>query len=184
MNITAVRPINDGEDVRLLQESIHLLVRPECQFKSKWITQHRWVVVPRIEHIDHEEARLISLAARNFGHESCVAVRNEDLANVPACYHVPTTIQGIWEFSDICTLLGFFSFVLMPRDRSFAVLTSSAGDYYLIGGDTNFVEEAVGTSIATARKDFEQYANNHEIREIGTMLLKMARRYYELSQEA
>ncbi len=66
------------------------------------------------------------------------------------------TKDGLLGFSHECAGLNF---ILVPADLAFALLFTSE-DYNLYAGPRNFVECALGTSIASAGSAFQIYADD------------------------
>jgi len=122
----------------------------------EWLARCRWAAVPveSASHFDEKDAELLSQAAASVNCYECLAAATEPLENTILCYRVPTTQEGFLEFSYETTALNY---VLLPEDRSFAVLCTSE-DYYIVAGPRDFVTKAVGSSIETAREKFLQFA--------------------------
>lgn len=79
----------------------------------------------------------------------------EDL-QVPDLTVFPADRAGLVAFN---REYGHFNCALLPGDRSFA-LVLTVDDYYLVAGDLDFVESAVGCSIERARSRFEAHAKH------------------------
>jgi hypothetical protein len=132
-------------------------------------------VVP-VQSADHFGKKDIEHLAAAFRIARCgefVAVATEPLENTPVCYKVPTTEEGLRELNEA---IRDFSFILLPEDRSWAVVCTK-DDYYLVGGPLPFVLLALKTSIAQARVDFLGFAENTRHPKMRSGLLGVATRY-------
>src|SRR5438034_10996889 len=153
-----IEPINDPSEIaRILAMSDEVVEKP-WHLKQDWVALHNWVAVPveSASHFYERDAELLSQAMASLGCSECFAVATERLENSILFYRVLTTLDGLLEFSHETTALNF---VLLPDDRSFAVLCTSE-DYYIVAGPRNFVAKAVGTTIDTARKMFLRFADD------------------------
>ena len=144
-------------------------------FKPAWTSGHDWAVVP-VESADHfgeTDVKRLAAAFRKAGHNELLAVATEPLENTPVCYRVPTTEEGLRELNE--AIRNFF-FILIPEDRSCAVLCTK-DDYYLVGGPLPLVVLALSISITEARADFIAFAENSPHPTMRKGLLDIAERY-------
>src|SRR5882762_3236302 len=132
-----LRPIESQTEVDREQALISDVVEEQGDFRAEWLRAHCWTVVP-VDSADHfleTDIVLLSAAFREAGHHECLAVATEPLDNTPLCYKVPTTEEGLREFNEA---VWAFCFILIPEDRSCAVLCTK-DDCYLVGGPSAFV---------------------------------------------
>lgn len=155
---TLIKPITDPAEVARAISLIEDIVDKPWHLKLGWLKEHGWAAVPveSASHFFEREAEWISEAARSLGCYECLAVATEPLLPTEMCYRVATTQEGLLEFSRVT---GSLNYVLIPEDRSFAVLCTSE-DYFIVAGPRDFVAKAVGTSIPTARKMFLRFADD------------------------
>lgn len=175
-NEHSVIPVKDDE---VAQQSLRLMssvVEEPFHLKHDWIRRVRWAVVP-VEsggHFSEREAEWFSEAASSIGCSECLAVATEPLENADLCYLVRTSQEGFLAINRACAGLNY---VLIPKDRSFAILLTTE-DYYIVAGPKDFVVKAIGTSINTARKMFFRFSNDsHWPEDIRARLLNVAKRY-------
>jgi hypothetical protein len=100
-------------------------------------------------------------------------VATEPLESAPVCFRVPTTEEGLRELNEA---IQDFYFILLPEDRSWAVVCTK-DDYYLVGGPLRFVLLALGTSIGEARADFVGFAESTRHQRMSSGLRDVAARY-------
>ena len=177
MNIV---PVFETALIASLTTNIAQLVDPPAHLQIDALKKRRWVVVP-VEsgsHFTKDDARLLASAIASLGIHECFAVATERLEQVEKYLRVPTTAQGLMEFSKEC---GHFNFALVPLNSSFIVLCT-AFDYFLIAGAPNFVESALNMSLFKARAAFIRFASNWLVddqttQEERSRLLNIARKY-------
>jgi len=139
-------------DIQRARTLIVDVIEDSGNFRPEWIAGRDWTVVP-VESADHfgkTDIEHLAKAFRTAGCHELLAVATEALENTPVCYKVPTTEEGLHELNEA---IRDFSFILLPEDKSCAVLCTK-DDYYLVGGPLAFVHFALRTSIAQARADF------------------------------
>ena len=153
-----LRPIGSEGEVRRAQQLIERMLEDPGNFRSQWVAEHDWTVVPvdSPDHFTQRDTRLLSLAFRHLGHSECLAVATEPLDNTPLYFKLPTTEAGLREFNQAAWA---YFFALVPEDGSCAVLCTK-NDYYLIAGPQDFVAAAIEGSIAEARASFAAFAEN------------------------
>jgi hypothetical protein len=84
------------------------------------------------------------------------AIATEPLGELPSCFAVTPSKDGLLNFSQKCA---HFNFVLIPADRS-AVILCTVYDYFLIAGPQRLVRDAVGGDIEAAWNCFEEQASD------------------------
>ena len=170
--LTAVESDVDLKRARML---IADMIEDAGNFRPEWIAERDWIVVP-VESADHfakKDIEHLAAALRIAGCGELLAVASEPLENTPVCYKVPTTEEGLRELNGA---IRDFYFVLLPEDRSWAIVCTK-DDYYLVGGPVPFVLLALKTPIAQARRDFVGFAENTRHPQMRTGLLDVATRY-------
>ncbi|MCP9496889.1 MAG: hypothetical protein MSG64_20925 [Pyrinomonadaceae bacterium MAG19_C2-C3] len=157
-NRNTIEPVIDQAQVEHAMSLIEDVVEKPHHLRSEWIDQHRWAAVPveSASHFHEREAEWLSKAAAEVGCYECLAVATEPLLPTEMCYRVPMTQEGLLDFSWKCAGLNY---VLIPEDRSFAVLCTS-DDYFIVAGQGDFVTKAIGSSIPTARKMFLRFGDD------------------------
>ncbi|MCP4600001.1 MAG: hypothetical protein GY847_05590 [Proteobacteria bacterium] len=174
-----------GETIEVISESLipvdpekyrHLLTgllsRP-YELSTDWLRRHHWAAVPVPAPINDKDAEWISEAARRMGIQECVALTAEGKI-IPECSKIPMNQYEIFHFwmkhSSRC-------FLLMPKDREFAIL-HEANEFFIVAGPRDFVRSAVGCSLPTARIMFrERHAEDEDLPERRQLLLATADRY-------
>lgn len=153
-----IQPVTDPAKVKEAVSLIEDVVDKPWHINMEWLARYRWTAVPveSASHFDERDAKLLSQAAASGGCYECLAVATEPLENTILCYKVRAAKEGFLEFSHETTALNY---VLLPEDRSFAVLCTSE-DYYIVAGPRDFVTKAVGSSIETVREKFMQFATD------------------------
>jgi hypothetical protein len=171
-------PLELDEALSLIEE---VAERPG-DLKLGWLINHGWAAVPAegAMHFNEQDAHRISDAMIWIGCFEIIAVATEPLENTTLCYRVPTSKEGLLEFSWEC---GSFYFVLVPRNRDFAIMCT-ADDYYLVAGPRSFVEQAVGCELKEARERFLKFAKDESWPEpVRQHFLSVARRYETFNGE-
>lgn len=173
---STIEPVTDPKQVERALSLIEDVVEKPHHLRSEWIIRHGWAAVPveSAYHFYEREAEWIAEAATGMGCYECLAVATEPLLPAEMCYRVPMTQEGLLDFSWKCTGLNY---VLLPEDRSFAVLCAS-DSYFIVAGPSDFVTKAVGSSIPTARKMFLRFADDPLQQEPErSHLVEVAKRY-------
>ena len=177
-----LQPVESEIEIRRAQALIADVADEPGGFRAEWLKEHGWTVVP-VESADHfteTDITLLSAAFRQAGHSECLAVATEPLVNTPLCYKVPTTEAGLREFNQATWA---FFFILLPEDRSCAVLCTK-NDYYLVGGSQAFVTLALDADIPTARANFAAFAANSPHPTMREILCGIAERHEDITPEA
>jgi hypothetical protein len=153
-----IEPITDPVEIDRLALLVEEVVEKPFHLRPEWLRKNRLAAVPveSASHFYEREAEWLAQAARSIGCGECFAVATEPLENTVLCYRVPATQEAFLAFSRECFSLNY---VLIPEDRSFAVLCTSE-DYYVVAGSQSFVTKAAGSGIDTARKMFLRAAND------------------------
>jgi len=170
-----VNAIESDVDVRRMQALLVDVIEDSGNFKPEWIASRDWIVVP-VESADHfgkQDIQYLAAAFRIAGYDEFVAMATEPLENTPISYRVPATEEGLRELNES---IRNFQFILLPEDKSCAVLCTK-DDYYLVGGPLPFVLLALKVSIAQARTDFVRFAENTRHVQMRRGLLDVAARY-------
>ncbi len=147
------------------------LVEEPAHLNHAWLSKESWRLVP-VESACHFNETDAERLVRGFSWLGCarvLALATEDLGPFTD-YEAETSEQGRLEFNVVCC---HFNYVLLPRDRSVAVLCT-AFDYYLVAGPAEFVRIAVGGDIARAWEEFDEEAADPVWQ---GRLLKVAQRY-------
>lgn len=175
-NHLTIEPITDPVQIDRLTLLIEDVVEKPFHLKLEWLEKNQLaaVSVESASHFYEREAEWLSQAALLIGCGECFAIATEPLENTVLCYRVPTTQEAFLEFSRECFSLNY---ILIPEDKSFAVLCTSE-DYYIVAGSQSFVTRAIGSSMITARKMFLRVVNDITLSETEReRLLAIAKRY-------
>ena len=170
--LTAIEADADVQRARML---IADMIEDSGNFRPEWIAGRDWTVVPvqSADHFGKKDIEHLAAAFRITGYGEFLAVATEPLENTPVCYKVPTTEDGLRELNEA---IRDFYFILLPEDRSWAVVCTK-DDYYLVGGPLPFVLLALKTPIAQARADFLGFAENTRHPKMRSGLIGVATRY-------
>lgn len=138
---TVIESIIDPTDVEAAMSLIKDLVDQPWHLNTEWLARNCWAAVPveSASHFCEHDAELLSEAAKLLDCQECLAVATEPLLPEELCYRVPTTQEGLLEFSHEATALNY---LLLPTERSFTVLCTSE-HYYIVAGSREFVTKAV-----------------------------------------
>ena len=166
MRIQAVTDVKEIQRIRSLGAR---MLDGTAQFALSWLTEHRWAVLPfeSASHFDEKDASTLSKALTSIGCKELVALATEPLNNFPNCFRVPSSKEGLLDFSENCS---HFNFVLVPEHRGFAILCT-VYDYFLVGGPVEFVRRAADGDVTGALERFTRFASN----ELG--LVELVNRY-------
>ncbi len=159
-------PIRDSAELSVIEALKVGMVKEPVHLCLSWLRSNHWVVVPveSASHFDREQTERLSAGFAAVNCPTVFAIATEDIGHVSgpkqpgfpdtSGYSLDTSPQGLWEFSELCS---HFNFVLIPADRSAAVLCT-VNDYYLVAGPSAFVKPAVGGDIEAAWVQFREYA--------------------------
>lgn len=150
-------------------------VLKKCALREK-----RWIAVPVADYITEEHAKHLEAAVQSLESKKGLAFATEPPLGHEV-YWVTLDSMGLNHFDAHCMLS---SYLLVGEREDFVILEE--GDYfYVVAGCPEFVAEAVGGSVAAAREDFWQYADNAERWRGATRqwLIDTAIRYQELASE-
>ncbi|MDH4127337.1 MAG: hypothetical protein OEV44_01190 [Spirochaetota bacterium] len=103
---------------------------------------------------DENYIRRLPRVMKQIGVKSCFAIATEPLLPESNYFEFETTKKGLSAFHWEC---GLFRFALFPEDLSFFILWT-VDDYFLIAGEREFVESAIGSSVETAFEKFKEWA--------------------------
>jgi hypothetical protein len=151
-------PITDQREVEQIESLKRGLVDEPAHLNLEWIRRKGWTAVP-VEsalHFSDADAGFLAQAFQAMECPEVFAIATEPLANFPNCLVVTTSNEGLLEFSRDCA---HFNFVLLPGDRSAAVLCT-VYDYFIVAGPSSFVSRAVGGDIAAAQARFDEVASD------------------------
>lgn len=137
-----------------------LLLQSSRTFIPAWVGAGRVVVpAPEISDLstDPDGLRLLG-AFRSAGYGELVCLTTDDLGTDEPQQAVAATLDEIddWRWN-----VAPFDVVLTTSDLSAAALLS-VDEFVLIGGDSSFVEAALGKPITAARTEFRAYATDTE----------------------
>lgn len=124
-------------------------------FSAEVLAARKWVAVP-VEsalHFDEADAKCLSVAILAIREENLVGILVEEARAEPPSVDVSATKDGLMKFSEERSL---FSYMLVPRSRRFAVLCT-VHDYYIVAGDRDFVEHAIGEGAVAASMAFARF---------------------------
>lgn len=174
---SGIEAVTDRAQINHTMLLIEDVVEKPHHLKSEWIIRRGWAAVPvesPVSHFYEREAEWLSEAAISVSCSECLAIATEPQPFEKVCYRVPMTQEGLLEFGWEC---GGFNYILLPEDRSFAVLCTSE-DYSVVAGPSNFVTKVIGSSIPTARKMFLRFADDPLQQEPErSHLVEVAKRY-------
>ena len=150
-------PINDQRQCSNLLLTQDIVDKPG-HLNTDWLLNNKWALclVESASHFDKSDADKISHALKIIGCEKCFAVATEHLDNFPHCFQLSATSEGLLDFSDEC---GHLNFVIVPKNRSFAILCT-VYDYFIVAGNLEFVNCAVGGDMKAARAKFNEVTPN------------------------
>lgn len=172
-----IKIIDNPSTINSVKNLAQKIVIDSIHFNDKWIKKKSWIVVPMEggSHMEEDDAFRISRAFSIKSFSSFYAVATEEVGEHPEVYEVPAKKEAILVFSWEKIP---FNFLLIPEDGSVAVLLTHE-DFYLIGGDKNFVTNVLGKSIKEARKEFWKFANEGwgEMENVRKFLTSVAKRY-------
>jgi hypothetical protein len=174
--------IDSSAEIQRVRALVADLIEDSGNFRADWLSENHWTVVP-VESADHfleTDIELLASAFRKAGHEHLLALETERTENICTCYKLPTTLEG---FGQLNEALRDFSFILMPEDRSCAVLCTK-DDYYLVGGPLPFVILGLNVSISEARDAFLALAERNPHPGMKRGLLGTAARYDRGNEDA
>jgi hypothetical protein len=147
------------------------------QFRSDWILQRGWKVVP-VEDGNHfrpwEIDRIVPVLL-NAGYRDCLAIATEPLDPFPSCFQLAITPDDFRAFNGEC---GLFRFLLTRETRSWAISCNEL--YNLFAGEKPLVEAMLGISIDEARQRFLAFAEPLALGDPEYPMLKVARHYAAL----
>jgi hypothetical protein len=166
-------PLTNQEDLRLVLQLKGGLIEGSADFSETWMRTHEWRTIPlERSGLSADDARLLARALDSEGCRQVLAIATEEvldgssptghvapgwpdpLGSSVEAFLVDATVDGLLEFSQACSS---YNFVLVPTDRSVAVLCT-VYDYYLIAGPLEFVQTAAGKDISSAWHEFEECA--------------------------
>ena len=128
----------------------------ESHISLSLIQEKNWAVVPGEtgNHFFHDHAALLSQALHSIDCFECLAIQ---VTGGEDCYRIPTSEAGLLEFGEEC---GHFDYALTDENLSFLIFCHF--EYLLVAGQADFVTQAVGTSIQTARRRFFKLADDSD----------------------
>ena len=178
--MSILQPIADTQGVRQAKGLIADLIDGPWDFNREWLLRNRWVAVPveSSDHFDEDAIGRLSAALQVAGHNECLAVATEPLENIPFCFRVSTSAEGLRALNKAAW---FFNFVLFPEDCSCALLCTKS-EYYLIAGPKDLVISALGTDLETARLAFRASVEDWLIETMKAGLRAVAERYEDLEK--
>lgn len=155
-NDNFVKPIIDACLIDKLKGYVVGIVNDSKYINSEWIKSGKYTAVPveSAGHFDESDATRLADALQVAGYNEIFAIATEPLGDVPHCYKVTVSKEGLVKFSHVCSP---FNFLLIPEDPKLAVLCT-VYDYFLVAGPQAFVEAVVGKGIDSAREEFKNYA--------------------------
>lgn len=109
--------------------------------------------VESASHFDLEDQARISKAFAAAGYGSLVALSLEDFQEMPVLFKLPSDGDGLESFNDLAS---FYNCVLSSPDGH-CFIVCSVEDYFIVCGPQDFVEQAVGQDLASARRAFEAF---------------------------
>jgi hypothetical protein len=170
-------PITDQDEVEKLERLKVAVVHEPSRLETSWLLSKRWVVAP-VESawkFLERDAELLSRAFQASGHPDVFAIATEEVVeDFPRCFLVSTSKEDLIAYSDTCSP---FNYVLLPVDRSVAILCT-VDDFYLVAGPVEFVRTAVGGDLAEAWKLFREAASDPDW---NGKLERIAKRYEDFS---
>jgi hypothetical protein len=146
--------------------------------KKRALRERGWIAVPVADYITEEYAEHLEAAVQGIESRKGLAFATEPPVGRDV-YWVTLNSMGLNHFDAHCMLS---SYLLVGEREDFLILEE--GDYfYVIAGFPEFVAEAVGGSVTTAREEFWKYADNDGRwgRATRKWLMDTARRYQELT---
>src|SRR5438552_6427150 len=113
--------ITDPREAELIEGLKAAIIEEPAHFNLHWLARNKWiaVAVPSASHFNEGLPSPLARAFESSKHEEVFAIATEPLENFPHCFLVKTTVRGLLGFSWKCA---HFNFVLLPGDRSCAVL--------------------------------------------------------------
>lgn len=164
MSLIPIREQSDLKQIELLKSGI---VEESAHFERAWLRKEQWTVVPAesSSHFNETGASRLEHAFRIFRCPAVFALATEPELVGPGwpdpmselsvrAFLLDTSKKDLLDFSSVC---GSFNFLLIPGNRSVAVMCT-VHDYYLVGGPLEFVKAAVGGSVEGAWQRFKDFA--------------------------
>jgi hypothetical protein len=153
------QPLQSASEIKHARSLVDPMIEDPGNFERRWLDERAWTVVPvaSADHFLDSDIELVSAAFDIAGYSECLAVATEPLENTPLCYRLSTSKDALREFNRAA---GAFYFMLIPEDRSCAVLCTK-DDYYLVGGPAMFVATALESDIEEARRKFAEFAERN-----------------------
>jgi hypothetical protein len=146
-------------------------------FRSNWILQRGWKVVP-VEDGNHfrpwEIDRIVPVLLK-AGYDKCLAIATEPLDPFPSCFQLAVTPDDFRAFNGEC---GLFRFLLTEETRSWAISCNEL--YNLFAGEKSLMEAMLDIPIDEARKRFLAFAEPLALGDSEYPMLKVARHYAAL----
>ncbi len=169
------RTLSDPSEVERVSSLAAALLDGSAHLNLDWIRRHEWVAVP-IEcggQIDPAVAERLSSFLQTVGRLRLFAVTTEFELPGPHYYEVPARARELFAFGMIHPQAHM---ILFPEDGSFAYL-STANDYHVAAGSPRFVEHVLGTDIASARAEFEDFVSTGSLERFRRFLQEVSKRY-------
>jgi len=103
----------------------------------------------------------------------------EELSGVETNRVFDTTKKGLLNLNRVYS---HFNVALLPREQSFSLICST-DDYFLVAGPAEFVELAVGSTLAEAYSRFDEFANDDFWSPRASSMLRSVSRRYKGSRQ-
>jgi len=147
------------------------------EFRSDWILQRDWKVVPVEDgnHFRPWEIDRIVPALLKAGYQDCIAIATEPPGPLPSCFQLAMAPDDFRAFNSEC---GLFRFLLTEETRSWAISCNEL--YNLFAGEQSLVQAMLGTPIEESRKRFLAFAEPLALGNPEYPMLKVAHHYAAL----
>jgi len=169
--------VSDSREVANYHALIGEMTEDRIQFKTNWLRQKNWCVVPVEDgmHFSAGDLERIVLALQHAGYHQCITIAAEALDPLPPCYRMSITEDDFREFNRTC---GLFWFLITDEHGSWAI--SCNDSYDLFAGERKLVEAMVGKAIPAAREEFERFSRELAHGNPDYPPLRVAQHYAEL----
>jgi hypothetical protein len=166
--------ITDPNEIARYRALASNMMEDRIQFKTNWLRQKGWKVVP-VEsgmHFTEGDLSAIVSALRQAGSQQCFALASEDLNPLPSCYELSVDEEDFQEFNKTC---GLFWFLIADDNLSWAI--SCNNTYNLFAASPALLEGILHKSIPAAREEFAAFARELAHENTDYPPLRVAERY-------
>jgi len=151
-----VDDVSDARHLMMLRKLLHDLIEYPDNLSDTFVAGKQWAVCPVVDRPDEADAERLCAAAAGLNDATKCYVVPVERMSFTEVYEAQLRKEAIAEI--LCfEHLSLMNVVVVPESRSFVLLKESA-DYFLVAGPRQFVEQAIGKTLAAARQDFDRAA--------------------------